>query len=98
MANFNIPVTATVKEVAAAQWHLGKENARTAELNADRVEQGLELLPLFDGPLDYITDMNQKLIASWQHSHEQAQKQEMRALWDDADDAERAAAREALGG
>jgi hypothetical protein len=98
MPDFNIPVTASTKEVAAAQYLLDKANERITELNEDRAEQGLELLPLWASVLEFITDHNQKLIASWQKTHEDALKKEMDDLWDVANDTMRDDARIALGG
>ena len=98
MSNFNIPVTATTDEVAAAQYFLAKENDRITERNEDRAEQGLDPLPTYSNPIEFIAEHNQRMITMWLNRHNDALKQEVSDLWDEATDEERTAARTALGG
>ena len=97
MPNFNIPVTATAEEVVAAQYFLAEENERNAADNILRAEDGLELLPIYDGPIDYIQSKITNLTASWLQQYNAAQVKELRDAWSNATNEEKAAVRTALG-
>ena len=98
MPDFNIPVTVTVAEVAAANFFLDDENARNAEENILRAEDGFELLPIYANPVEYLTSKVETLAASWLKRHTASIKKDLGELWDAATPAEQDAARTALGG
>ena len=99
-ATYQVPIEADAKQVAAAQYFISLENAKITAENEQRAAQDppLDPLPTIAGPIQYLTSVLERVLASWVIKHDRITMANSNATarWAASTDAQRAAALAAL--